>query len=262
MTKKTDIAKMSESTHSTSGRNRVSLAIFILVFLLCLAIGVAGYFYYQYRHVILPENDTVEEVTLLIQEIGAMMELPGDETPTLATVTDREKLADQPFFQKAQNGDKVLIYTSSGRAILYRPSIRKIVDVTLVNVANNQPAEAPKEAVNPPEAAEKAVSEDDDALLAVGEIPSIALYNGTTKLGLTQRQEATILRGFGEMTILEKESAKNTAYKKTIVVDVSGKYTDLALRLAMKYKAEIGNLPVGERETTADILIIFGEDQL
>ena len=39
--------------------------------------------------------------------------------------------------REAKNGDKVLIYTQAGKAILYRPSDHKIVDVGPVNIANN-----------------------------------------------------------------------------------------------------------------------------
>lgn len=77
-------------------------------------------------------------VTAAFQEtlgkIGKLMVLPEDESPTLATVTDVEKLKNQAFFAKAQNGDKVLIYTENRLAILYRPSENKIIAVGTVNL--------------------------------------------------------------------------------------------------------------------------------
>ncbi len=70
----------------------------------------------------------------LVTEVGKLMILPSNETPTVATVNDKDKLKGQAFFATAQNGDKVLIYTGIKKAILYRPSIHKIVDVVPVAV--------------------------------------------------------------------------------------------------------------------------------
>jgi hypothetical protein len=261
MAKKTETKKITEDISPVSRQSRVSFAIFMLVFLLCLAVGVAGYFYYQYKHIASPVNDT-EEITALTQEIGALMELPGDEVPTLATVTDREKLADQPFFQKAQNGDKVLIYTKSGRAILYRPSIGKIVDVTSVNVANNQPAETSKDPVVPQEVIQQEATPE-DIVSAEAEAPRIALYNGTTKKGLTQKYEGDIMKEYSSATIVAKESASKSDYDRTLVIDVTGKQTDLAKKLAATYGVTVTPLPTGESAPAdADILIIYGADRL
>ncbi len=65
----------------------------------------------------------------LIGEVGKLLALPENEAPTVATVADPSKLANQPFFAKAQAGDKVLIYTDNKKAILYRPSEKKIIEV-------------------------------------------------------------------------------------------------------------------------------------
>jgi len=106
------------------------------------AIGVTVISVFVYRYVqtastlTLVESDEVKkeaqvkkEVEGYVKKISTVMILPTG-LPTVATVADAEKLKQQPFFKEAINGDKVLIYTDSKRAILYRPSIEKVIDVT------------------------------------------------------------------------------------------------------------------------------------
>ncbi|MEI8097075.1 MAG: hypothetical protein WCG73_03140, partial [Candidatus Moraniibacteriota bacterium] len=164
-----------EKTEAGSAKKSRTLpAIVVLAVLLCLAVGVAGYFYYQYKYVA-TVNGQVDEIASLTRTIGAMIELPEGEAPTLATVTDKEKLAGQPFFQKAENGDKVLIYTNTGRAILYRPTTKKIVDVTTVNVNASAQATAPvTPAVTSSQTAETPAVVTPEAPQSV----KIALFNG------------------------------------------------------------------------------------
>lgn len=69
------------------------------------------------------------DVANLVAAVGKEITLPVNETPTVATVTDPEQLASQAFFKDAQVGDKVLIYSHSGKAILYRPSEKKIIAI-------------------------------------------------------------------------------------------------------------------------------------
>lgn len=75
-----------------------------------------------------------EEVKKLLDEVGKLIELPPDETPTVATVSDASKVKDQPFFKNAKVGDKVIVYSNSKKAILYRPSENKIIEVGVVNL--------------------------------------------------------------------------------------------------------------------------------
>lgn len=74
------------------------------------------------------------EVDMLLEELGKLINLPSDESPTVATVSDASKLTEQSFFKNAQNGDKVVIYTTARKAILYRPSEKRIVEVGAVNI--------------------------------------------------------------------------------------------------------------------------------
>ena len=85
-----------------------------------------------------------KEVADLVVKIGALILLPEGETPTLATVSDPEALRDQAFFANAKEGDKVLIYTTSKKAILYSVSTNKIVNVAPLNIGASAPV-VPKE---------------------------------------------------------------------------------------------------------------------
>lgn len=77
-----------------------------------------------------------EEVKKLVSEVGKFIDLPTGENPTVATITDITKLKDQPFFARAKNGDKVLIYTNARKAILYDPQAKKVIDIAPINIGS------------------------------------------------------------------------------------------------------------------------------
>ncbi len=251
---KIKIEESEEGTLSAPRRLKPSVIVFSL--LLCLFAGAAGYFYYKYKQAI-RTVDTKEEIAQLVETIGAVMELPSDETPTLATVTDREKLTDQPFFRKSENGDKVLIYTNAGRAILYRPSLGKIVDVTAINVQEQSMA-APEEnvAVESP-AQEEAVSTPE--VILSGPV-KIAFLNGSTKTGVTQSAEDKILAAFPEgVVVVGKEKASKNTYQGIIVADISGKASARASEIATTLGGTMSAFPAEELVPgEADIVVIIG----
>ena len=230
--------------------------VLVLGMLLCIALAIAGYFYYQYRHS--AQVADAKEIADLSQEIGQFMILPDGETPTLATVTDREKLAEQPFFQKAENGDKVLIYSQNGRAILYRPSQKKIVDVTSVNVNTQAPVvpETPVTASPAPAPAPETVAPE-----AVPSITRVALYNGSKTVGITNTKERQLTVAFPSIAVVTKDTAKKNVYTQTSVVDVTGKSQALAEQMATNLGGIVAGLPNGETAPTdADILVIVAQE--
>lgn len=91
------------------------------------------------------------EVDRLVSEVGSLIALPSDEKPTVATITDIEKLKDQPFFKNAKNEDKVLIYTNAKKAILYRASEKRIIEVGAVNINQASPSPSPRVSPEPEE---------------------------------------------------------------------------------------------------------------
>lgn len=87
-----------------------------------------------------PQQQGQEAVHALVQEVSQYIVLPEGEDPTVATVTDPEKLKDQAFFTQASVGDKVLIYTNAKKAILYNPGTHKIVEVAPINIGTGSPS--------------------------------------------------------------------------------------------------------------------------
>jgi hypothetical protein len=74
------------------------------------------------------------EVEAVVNEISKVILLPTGETPTIATVSDPEPLKVQPFFTNAQKDDVVLLYAGAKKAILWRPSTKKIIEVSPLNI--------------------------------------------------------------------------------------------------------------------------------
>ena len=92
-----------------------------------------------------------QENAKIIDMVGKLVLLPEDETPTIATVTDPAKLkAEQAFFARAEDGDKVLIYTRALKAIMYRPRTNKIIEVAPLVIGTPTTPVAPTPAPTTP----------------------------------------------------------------------------------------------------------------
>ncbi len=106
-----------------------------------LAIAAAGYFYYElYTLKQDPNAQARKEVNTLVAKVSKLVVLPEGETPTVATVSDVEALKSQPFFANAKQGDKVLIFAQSRKAILYSVEMNKIIEVAPLNIGEAAPA--------------------------------------------------------------------------------------------------------------------------
>lgn len=210
--------------------------IILIVVLACA--GTSYFFYnkYQKTQKLLKDPTAAQQAEIkdVTSKVSKLMDLPQGEDPSVATVLDKEKLKDQLFFARTENGDKVIIYTKAQKAILYRPSTNKIIEVAPINLgASSLP------------------------------IP-VVLYNGTTTTGLTSALEKELKDTVSGVTVVDKANAKRTDYAKTIVVDLVGTRATEAKQLAGYLGGEVGQLPAGEVKpadaTKAELLIIVGKN--
>jgi hypothetical protein len=114
----------------------------VIMIVLYLALAWVGYYYYR-QATDLKKNPQRQQAILqqeadsLVAAVGRLIVLPTDEQPTIATVSDPEKLRNEAFFSAAKSGDKVLIYSKAKKAILYDPIADKIVEVAPLNINLN-----------------------------------------------------------------------------------------------------------------------------
>lgn len=222
------------------------ILIGVLALFLIIAAATGGVLFYRYQATQSelaklkegPQGAARQEISELKTKVGALMELPNEE-PTLATVTDINKLKNQQFFAQAVNGDKVLIFPKSSKAILYRPETNKIIEVASVNLGQNT---SPNPSPN--------------------SLPKlkVAIYNGTNVTGATQVTQETINQKVTNLEVVTRENAKKNDYTKTVIVDVTGKQKEAADQLAKVLGASVGPIPQGEEKPKdADLLVILGK---
>ena len=125
--------------------NKRRLLVIVLVVVVLVAVLGAIFYFVKQAQDLKKENERLsnptevarQEQADLITKVGALAELPEGETPTVATVSDINKLKDQEFFANAENGDRILIYTEAKKAYLYRPSTNKLINVAPVSLGEN-----------------------------------------------------------------------------------------------------------------------------
>lgn len=199
------------------------------------------YFFVQYQRVSIllrsPNAALVQEGDEIMQIIRPAIHIAKDEKPTIATVADTTKLVGQPFFERAENGDKVLIFKTSNTVVLYRPSIKKIIAVS--SIPKGDQTTLPSTTQN-------------------NSMPlRIAVLNGSRVNGVAKKTAEAILKQVENVTIVEEETADKKSYTKAQVVYTTPQAHVVAAQIAELLSGEITTkLPDGEKGYNADIVVI------
>lgn len=225
----------------------------ILIVVLLLSFSLTFYFYkkYQTAQKTLQKQLSPDDREKLIAQIGKLIELPKEE-PTVASISDKEKLKNQPFFQNAKNGDKVLIFTKAKKAILYRPSINKIIEVSQINLeaSSSAPVISPTKIVDLPK---PTTSEIESKV-------KLAIYNGTKIKGLAAEKSDLILEKTVNIEVVEVDNTVGD-YNSNMIINLKKVSNSIIQQLNNIIPAKVVALPKGETAPTdADLLLIIGKE--
>lgn len=224
----------------------------ILFLILIVSVSGLGYLYYQTRQELKflaspagQEQLSQKEVEQVVNALGKLALLPEEE-PVVATIVDVAALSSQSaFYKRAENGDKLVVFSEAQQAFIYSPGRNKIVNVgpLLIDdapVGDN--ANGTTEQVS-------------------AETVSVEVRNGSAAAGRGTQLSQEIASTIDDVEISAVTSAAKTDYASVVVVNRGGN-TSLATaqQIAAKYGVQVqSSLPEGEATSTADIIVIAAQ---
>ncbi len=120
-------------------KKRKKLFSIIIVLGLLLPVVTFGYLFYKIKKIDNNKYATNQaEKNLLLKRISEIYFNPNEEVPTIAQISNLELLKDQQFFTEAKEGDIIFVYNQTNRVILYRPSIKKIIEISILEKITDQ----------------------------------------------------------------------------------------------------------------------------
>ncbi len=111
----------------------------VVVLLLVALIGGAWLYREQLRVLLVRDTKSTYTTADLLAEVSKLVVLPAGEEPVIATVMDLNALSGQPLFANAHLGDKVIIYNTARKAILYSPTLKRVIDVAPLTIGTPSP---------------------------------------------------------------------------------------------------------------------------
>lgn len=101
------------------------------VIVLCLSIVVSLFIFFNKSETTIDKNnkENTKEVKEVKSSLEKIISLPAKEEPAIGTIQNLDNLKNNDFFKNAKIGDKIIIYTKTKKAILYRLDEQKIVNI-------------------------------------------------------------------------------------------------------------------------------------
>lgn len=242
---------------------------YVLILLLLMVSAVGIYYYMQYLNtknelLRFKQNPQAAATLDLIKDVQEHVELPANETPTILTITDADKLKGQTVFSRVQNGDKILVYKNQNRTIIYRPLTDKVIETLPIGVGDIEQYTNPegqqnlnKELKNINGSSETTES----STLMFDEPVSVIVLNGTRTPGLASSVRNELETKFEKSNIKTIDVGDTyNSYEKTLVVPNTEKGVLASQVIAEYVKGEIQEELSGEPGYDTDITIIIGAD--
>lgn len=222
----------------------------VLLILLLLALVGFGWAYTNYfkaqRQIAALSDPNIQnelnqaETKALLEKVGKLIVIPSNEDPVVATINDVETLAtQQDFYKDANNGDKLIIFYSAQKAIIYDEEANVLVNVGPVSIKDQD-------------------GNNQNVIRMEGKL-NVEVRNGSqdTSKGVSTRDD---LRSEGTFNIIRLAKAANTSYDDTVLVDLTG---GAKTELIQKLEELLGvtattTMPIAEGPTVAEALIIVG----
>ena len=190
------------------------------------------------------------QVQEFLDKLQSIALVPLDEAPTLATIVDISKLREEAFFKKAEIDDKLFVYQQAQLAILYRPSVEKIVNMATLF---DQSGGKAKTAVAP-QVRGASTQASSGAQLQY----KLAVYFATDSATL-RAKVGKALNTIPSVEVVKEALTRGTEYKGAIIVDLKGGQSTIVTEIAKKLGGKTGSLPEEEDKPDADILAIIAE---
>lgn len=195
-----------------------------------------------------------EENIKVLEELGKLVDLPTDETPVIATVIDKSKLSNEPFFAKAINDDVVVIYPETKVAYIYRPSTNKVIDFTRVALADNTVDNTQGMSTTSSNTSQSEANKSNAETTF-----TIKIYNGNETTDYASVMEPVIKEKYGNNAVVSKAGLTTGRYSETLVCMTGESYRMKAEEIALMSGGTINTCPPGENTTDANIVLILAQ---
>ena len=237
-------------TSSASTGLQLNAGNLILIILLLLALAAFLWSFMNYQQAkqkiaVLTDPNVASELNQkqteeLLAKIGKLIQLPSEKNPVVATINDVEVLAaTQDFYKDAHNGDKLLVFQNTRKAIIYDEDDNKLVNVGPIFYTNDKGVQQA-----PPRVADRI---------------EIELRNGTSNKGATLDVRDD-LRNTYAFNITTLAKAAKTDYSGITLVDLTdGSKANLVADLQKTLGAQVvKELPAGESVSAREVVVIVG----
>ncbi len=195
----------------------------------------------------------------LIEAVSRHLSINTSEQPTVATVQDVETLKKQnpSFYQEAQNGDRVLVW--SDKVVLYSTSRDVILAVIPLNPAVATTTDATMTTSTPAVATSTAVIPPDEAREGYMESPTIEVRNGSGTPGLG-KTAATKLKDDGlDVTVVT--AAQGKTYPTSVIYIPNGKsFPGTVSIIARQLNAQVVDSLPKEINLKGEVILVVGAD--